>query len=70
MTKYGVWCQVWGGVLGPRSSWLKHDGKRYETENEEEAAFIATKLTKDRANHPRASFLYTPQAIGEHFNGL
>jgi hypothetical protein len=59
---------VWGGVTGSRSSWLKKDGKRFET-TLEEASDLALDLTKKRANHPTASFLYTPQQIGEN-NGL
>lgn len=67
MLKYGIWCQVWGGVTGTRSSWMKHDGQRYETTNFEEAATLAKQLIKDRLNNPRATFLYTPMEIN---NGL
>jgi hypothetical protein len=46
---------------------MKHDGKRYETTNFEEAATLAKQLIKDRLNNTRATFLYTPMEIN---NGL
>jgi hypothetical protein len=32
----GIWCQVWGGVIGRRSAWLKANGdiQRFETRDQ------------------------------------
>lgn len=44
-TKFGIWCEVWGGVTGHRTSWLKNiknNAKIWEFETEEEAQAMAT----------------------------
>lgn len=67
MEKFGVWCEVWGGMSGSRESWLKENGKRSEYATASEAAEVAHKLTRGVAENPfrTANFRYTAKAIRE-----
>ena len=57
--RYGVWCQVSGGITGYRYGWLKRGGVRQEFSDRGEAMRIATQLNTER-NKPirRALFAY------------
>jgi len=64
--KFGVWCEVWGGVTGSRQSWLKSLGSRVEFDNFTEASDCALQLMSALAERPRsANFRYTPRRITE-----
>ena len=67
MEKFGVWCEVWGGMTGSRESWLKENDKRKEFSSRESAERIAAELTSNVAQNPfrTANFRYTVKAIRE-----
>ncbi len=60
MTKrYGVWCQVSGGITGYRHGWLKReDGTRKEFNSLIVAACEATRLNSEPKRVRRALFAY------------
>ena len=66
MTKrYGVWCEVFGGVTGFRHNWLKSNDEvckfaEYE-EAEEEARLLNMKMNGPNA---RAYFSYSARLLG------
>jgi hypothetical protein len=62
-TKFGVWCEVWGGVTGSRAAWLKSDGRFVEFETYEAAVEEAEKNNKRTANNVRASFHYSARPL-------
>ena len=49
---WGVWCEVWGGVIGSHQTWLKVDGKRVEFATREEAEAEARRLMAGPASNP------------------
>jgi hypothetical protein len=61
--KYGVWCEVWGGVTGPRSAWLKNGGAGEPAlfDTLEDAQREADQIQRRQNNTPRrtANFRYT-----------
>jgi len=65
MTTYGVWCEVWGGVTGTRSSWLQSNGEVWVFTNRREAEQQAMLYTRTIANNPhrKAEFRYTVQVM-------
>ena len=62
---YGIWCEVWGGVTGSRSSWLKEHGKIKVFTNRAEAELEAMGWTDRNARNPnrKAEFRYTVRQI-------
>jgi hypothetical protein len=68
MTKWGIFCEVWGGITGRRSAWLKSNGKLAVFSSREEAEAEA-KLCNDKTNgnpHRTASFAYTVRPLGKN----
>ena len=57
-TKFGVWCQVSGGVTGHRQAWLKSNGVRVEFATQEEAEVEAERLNAIPRPHAVATFRY------------
>jgi hypothetical protein len=57
---FGIWCQVWGGVTGRRSAWLKANDEIQRFETREQAAAQATRLARERNANPHrtARFRY------------
>ena len=62
--KWGEWCEVWGGVTGARSAWLKHEGERVEYETRAEAEAEARRLMRDLSPSRKAQFRYSPAPLG------
>lgn len=65
---YGIWCEVFGGVTGHRTSWLKSKGEvlRYDTPGE--AQVEASRLSRYRNNPPSSTgavFSYTVKKMEE-----
>jgi hypothetical protein len=62
---YGVWCEVWGGITGNRTAWLKADGKIAEFDSIAEAAAEAARLqaTANGDLYRTANFRYTAQRM-------
>lgn len=58
---YGVWCEVWGGATGARSSWLKRNRQIQTFTDREQAQKMADQMTRVIANNPmrKAEFRYT-----------
>ncbi len=63
MIKYGVWCEVWGGVTGSREGWLKSMGEIMVFTNRDNAEQEAEHHNKRTANNPRASFRYSAKPL-------
>ena len=62
--RWGVWCEVSGGVTGARAAWLKRNGTRVEFATQAEAAAEAEaqRTRVARANNV-ATFHYTPRVL-------
>jgi hypothetical protein len=65
MKKFGVWCEVYGGVTGHRQAWLKENGAVVMFDTHEEAAERAKKLSDDKNGNPyrTANFEYSAREI-------
>jgi len=65
--RWGVWCEVWGGVTGERANWLKEDRKLVEYATREEAEAEAERLMKRFADNPyrKTGFRYSAKSFGE-----
>lgn len=66
---FGIWCEVFGGITGHRSAWLKAtDGgiQRYDTRKEAED--IADGLARAYNDNPnrKASFRYSARPLPTH----
>jgi hypothetical protein len=63
--RYGIWCEVFGGVTGHRQSWLKENGQRVEYDNAETAAREALRLDKQSNGNPyrTANFSYAVRQL-------
>ena len=63
--KWGVWCEVSGGVTGSRSAWMKREGKviAFDTREEAEAEAKAARTSVSRFS--QASFRYTARPLDE-----
>ena len=64
--RYGVWCEVWGGVTGHRESWLKNSvGSPMEYPTLEAATNVAAELNENtNGNEYRtADFRYTVRVV-------
>ena len=62
MTKYGIFCEVSGGVTGYRCAWLKAgDGKERVFKNMETARAEARRLSEKTNGNPyrKADFRYS-----------
>jgi len=60
--RYGIWCEVWGGVTGSRSSWAKGPaGEVLEFASQEEAVVEAeARMARTQGDVRRtANFAYT-----------
>ncbi len=57
--RYGVWCEVSGGVTGDRESWLKRDGVLELFATREEAADRADAIRAKISGRGPATFRYT-----------
>lgn len=66
--RYGVWCEVSGGVTGYRSAWLKSKGGVW-TGNEGQAIRKAAELEAESNANPyrTAAFRYEARPMG-HFS--
>jgi hypothetical protein len=62
-TKFGVWCEVWGGITGSRAAWLKSNGQLVGFESYEAAVEEAEKHNERTANNVRASFHYSARLL-------
>ena len=62
--RYGVWCEVWGGVTGHRSAWLKNKSTlaSFATLADAEAEAERLRATSARSLS-RASFRYTARPL-------
>jgi len=63
--KFGVWCEVSGGVTGSRCAWLKRNGVRAEFDAQAEAEAEAARLMSRNGSNPyrTADFRYTAREI-------
>ena len=62
---FGIWCEVWGGVLGHREGWHKgFDGEVVRFDTFEEADAKAKHYSERTKSNPRASFRYTAKPLG------
>lgn len=59
-SKFGVWCEVWGGVTGHRASWLKSNESEVQLFETYAAAEAEAQKYNQRARQPtqQASFSY------------
>lgn len=64
--RYGVWCEVSGGVTGYRSAWLKGKGGAVWRGTESEANRKASSLERESNGNPyrTAAFRYEARPIG------
>lgn len=63
---FGIWCEVWGGVTGPREAWLKdNDGLRRVFATRDEAEAEAARLNDKFGRNPnrKAEFSYTARPL-------
>lgn len=63
--RYGIWCEVWGGVTGSRSAWAKRAGE-IESFAELEAAIAQAEHYEQRSNgnpYAKASFRYSAREL-------
>ena len=62
---FGIWCEVWGGVTGSRSSWMKRDDVVVEFATEEEAQAEADRLMEAVRSRPfsSVSFRYSARRM-------
>lgn len=63
--EWGVWCEVFGGVTGPRAAWLKHDGNVQRFASKDLADHEARLLAARAAPNARANFRYTAKGFGD-----
>jgi hypothetical protein len=58
---FRIWCEVWGGVTGHRTAWLKDDIGIATFATREEAEAEAARLNASGNNNPhrKANFSYT-----------
>lgn len=63
--KYGIWCEVSGGVTGHRASWLRVGDQVAEFDTFDEANAEAERLQSHRNADPHrtALFRYEPMAL-------
>jgi hypothetical protein len=64
--KWGIWCQVWGGVTGHREAWMKNrEGKIAEFDTIEAAQEEARMHAKTTMGNPHrgASFSYSVRPL-------
>jgi hypothetical protein len=62
--RFGVWCEVWGGVTGHRAAWLKSSKGRTEFATQAEAEAEAQRLrSKTLSNTRAASFSYSVRVL-------
>lgn len=63
MTKrYRIWCEVWGGVTGERSGWLRvdDDDSIFETTDRQEAEDMRIEMSAQQGLGPcPATFRYS-----------
>jgi hypothetical protein len=55
--KWGIWCEVWGGITGSRSAWLKDIDAIWEGTKEEAETMV--RILMCQPSEGRASFRYT-----------
>lgn len=66
LSRWGVWCEVWGGITGSREAWMKRDGKIARFVAREEAEAEAAKWnTKNNGPYRSASFRYTARRFDD-----
>jgi hypothetical protein len=58
---FGVWCEVWSGVTGSRSAWLKSNGvvQTFETHEEAERRASDLNIQMNGRPHRKADFRYS-----------
>lgn len=66
MPKFGVWCEVSGGVTGFRQSWLKANNTVALYNTREAAADEAKKLENGRNGNPYRTANFSYQAREYH----
>lgn len=57
--KWGVWCEVSGGVTGHREAWLKVNGEEVEYDTQDEAETAAATCRENVRGNTRATFHYS-----------
>lgn len=64
---FRVWCEVWGGVTGPRQAYLKSNGEISEFSTREEAEKEAARLNEKMNGSPHriATFRYSVLDAGQ-----
>jgi hypothetical protein len=62
--RWGVWCQVWGGVTGHREAWMKRGDGIATFDTKEAAEAEAAAMRANVSRYSNASFNYTARAIG------
>jgi len=62
---FGIWCEVWGGRLGPRASWLCLGDEQVTFDDLGEAERAAANLQAARNGNPHrvATFRYTAMRV-------
>jgi hypothetical protein len=68
VVKFGIWCEVWGGVTGHRTAWLKNikdSTKVWEFDDETEAQVMAAHYQNSTNSNPHrtANFSYTVRPL-------
>lgn len=61
--KYGVWCEVFGGVTGSREAWLKSNGELMKFATFEEAQAEARRCQSVDRRFSTANFRYTAREL-------
>lgn len=56
---YRIWCEVSGGVTGHQESWLKDNGKIYETNSKVTAQNKAKRLNATMGKNSSTRFRYS-----------
>jgi hypothetical protein len=60
---WGVWCEVWGGVTGRRTAWLRHNDTIAEYATREEAEAEARRCMDGLSPYRKAEFRYTAREM-------
>lgn len=62
---FGIWCEVWGGRTGNRTSWLKDMGRIVSFKTYESARAYADELQRTNNGNPNrtAEFRYTVRTL-------
>ena len=65
MTRWGVWCEVTGGVTGTRRAWLRHEDALAVYDKREDAEAEAKRLNQTIGSNPnrKAEFLYVARQM-------